>query len=153
MRLAFRLAVLVPLLLPRPGLAAGKHDALQCAGCHAQKEVMKGNKTYVDPVTKQPYGGATAVCLACHLTAMDGGKGNTPIPRRISHPYGLATVNPKVARVPAPFLVNGRFECTSCHDPHPSNTNFKYLRTDVGKTGQQMDRFCSTCHMRKADLL
>jgi predicted CXXCH cytochrome family protein len=153
LRLALRLAVLLPLVFPRSALAAGKHDGLQCNGCHAQKEVMKGNRVYVDPGTRLPYSGATAVCLACHLAKEQGGRGNTPVPRHLSHPFGLAAVNPKVARVPAPFLANGRFECTSCHDPHPSNTNYKYLRTDVGKSGQQMNRFCSTCHMRKADLL
>jgi predicted CXXCH cytochrome family protein len=147
------LAALVALLLPLAARAAGAHDALHCSGCHNAKEVMKGNKSYLDPATKQPYAGATAVCLACHLTAMEGGKGNTPVPRTLSHPYGVAQVNPRVARVPPVFLVDGRFECTSCHDPHPANTNYKYLRTDVGKTGQQMSRFCSTCHMRKADLM
>jgi predicted CXXCH cytochrome family protein len=147
------LAVLASLLLPLPARAAGAHDALHCAGCHNQKDVMKGNRTYADPATGKPYEGVTAVCLACHQTAAAGGRGNTPVPRHLSHPFGLAAVNPKVARVPAVFLANGRFECTSCHDPHPSNTNYKYLRTDVGKSGLQMDRFCSACHMRKADLL
>jgi predicted CXXCH cytochrome family protein len=151
-RLALALA-LVPLLVPLSARAAGAHDALHCAGCHNAREVMKGNRVDVDPATGQPWAGATAICLACHQTAAAGGRGNTPVPRHRSHPYGLAAVNPRVARVPPVFLANGRFECTSCHDPHPANTNFKYLRTDVGKQGQQMSRFCSTCHMRKADLL
>jgi predicted CXXCH cytochrome family protein len=146
------LAALVVLFLPLPARAAGPHDELHCAGCHAAKEVMKGNRTYLDPATGQPYPGVTAVCLACHQTAEAGGKGNTPIPRHLSHPFGVSVVNPRVARVPADFLVNGRIECTSCHDPHPSNTNFKYLRTDTGKTGEKMDKFCAACHERKVDL-
>ena len=43
----------------------------------------------------------------------------------------------------------GRFECVSCHDPHPSNPNAKYLRVDT--KSQSMDAFCGVCHSAKAD--
>ena len=39
----------------------------------------------------------------------------------MSHPYGLASVNSKVANVPADLLRGGRFECVGRYDPHPSN--------------------------------
>src|SRR5690349_4690187 len=35
-------------LLPGAAGAAGAHDKLQCAGCHAKKEIMAGNQTYLD---------------------------------------------------------------------------------------------------------
>ena len=91
------------------------------------------------------------MCLACHQDTDKGGQGYAPVSRHISHPFGLASVDPKVARVPADMLRDGRFECMSCHDPHPSNANFKYLRSDVGPKGEHVDRFCAVCHPRKAD--
>jgi predicted CXXCH cytochrome family protein len=109
------------------------------------------NTTYLDPGTKQPYAGSTAVCLACHQDTDKGGQGYAPVSRHVSHPFGLASVNPKIAKVPEDMLRGGRFECMSCHDPHPSNTNYKYLRTDVGAKGERLDRFCAVCHPRKAD--
>jgi predicted CXXCH cytochrome family protein len=45
----------------------------------------------------------------------------------------------------------GRFECMGCHDPHPSNENYRYLRVDVGDKGQKLDVFCAECHSGKAD--
>jgi predicted CXXCH cytochrome family protein len=151
MRLATLATVLLLLLLlPLAARAAGKHDAVGCAGCHGKKDVMAGNTVYVDPVTKKPYSGSTAICFSCHQARDAGGKGLAPVWRHVSHPFGLETVNPKVARVPATFLVKGRFECMSCHDPHPSNPNYKYLRADVGPKGQSMDRFCALCHLTKA---
>ncbi len=153
MRLAKILPLAVSLLLPLAARAAGPHDALQCAGCHAKRDVMAGNKVYLDPASKQPFPGTTGVCLACHQVREAGGKGNAPVARHDSHPFGITTYNPKKARVPEIYLMAGRFECMSCHDPHPSNANYKYLRTDVGKTGEKIDHFCSLCHPRKADPL
>ena len=79
-----------------------------------------------------------------------GGQGYAPVAGHMSHPYGLASVNSKVANVPADLLRGGRFECVGCHDPHPSNPNHKYLRVDTAK-GQNMDAFCGVCHSVKAD--
>jgi predicted CXXCH cytochrome family protein len=138
------------LLLPVAARAAGGHGKVGCNGCHANKAVMAGNKTLVDPATRQPYAGTTAICLACHESAEHGGKGFLPVTQQHSHPFALATVNPKRARVPAEYLTKDRFGCMSCHDPHPSNTNYKYLRTNVGASGDKMDAFCGLCHPTKA---
>ena len=70
--------------------------------------------------------------------------------RHDSHPFGLATWSPKKARIPEALLVNGRMECASCHDAHPSNTNYKYLRMDTGDDGRDTEAFCGQCHPRKA---
>jgi hypothetical protein len=69
------------------------------------------------------------------------------------HPFSVASVNRRVAGVPEQLLRdNGRFECISCHDPHPSNPNASYLRVDVGgKRERILDRFCGVCHGSKAD--
>ena len=146
-------------LAPALAFAAGGHDSVGCTGCHSL-HAAKGdmifavgpNTKMVDPKTQQAYTGTTALCLACHADAKDGGQGYAPVSRHGSHPFGMATVNPKVARVPAELLrEGGRFECLGCHDPHPSNPNYKYLRADAGKKGEKMDAFCGICHGAKAD--
>ncbi len=54
--------------------------------------------------------------------------------------------------MPAELLrEGGRFECLGCHDPHPSNPYYKYLRVDTAK-GSKMDAFCAVCHPIKADM-
>lgn len=144
---------------PAAALAAGGHDSVGCTGCHSI-HAAKGrlifavapNTKYLNPKTNQPYGGSTALCLACHQESSKGGQDYAPVSQHISHPFSAASVNPKVARVPAVLLrEGGRFECISCHDPHPSNPNARYLRADVGTKRERLDRFCGVCHSTKAD--
>ncbi len=145
-------------LVPVMVFAAGAHDGLECTGCHALHTAKDGklifaveeNRKDVSPRTKQPYGGVTALCLGCHDTSDKGGQDIKPIVAHMSHPFGLTSVNPKVAQVPSELLRDGRFECVSCHDPHPSNTNYKYLRVDTAN-GAKMSSFCAVCHPAKAD--
>lgn len=144
------LPVVCVLLLPVAARAMGGHDKVRCNGCHNDRAVMAGNKKLLDPATQQPYAGSTGICLACHETVEQGGKGYLPVSREHSHPFALASVNPRRAKVPADLLVKDRFACMSCHDPHPSNARYKYLRTDVGPAGEKMDAFCATCHPSKA---
>jgi len=156
--LIFRIMIVaVFLLLPLSGFAAGGHDGLVCTGCHGihtAKDtiifVVPANKSDINPRTKQPFVGTTALCLGCHETPEKGGMGIKPIDGHMSHPYGLDSVNAKVASVPAELLRDGRFECVGCHDPHPSNINYKYLRVDTAN-GSKMDSFCAVCHPMKAD--
>ncbi|MBI5071152.1 MAG: cytochrome C [Deltaproteobacteria bacterium] len=157
MRKLFAAAVAALALTPLAALAAGGHDAVGCSGCHSL-HASKGeiifavapNKTYLNPKTKQPYGGTTGLCLACHQDTDKGGQGFAPVSQHMSHPFGIATVNPKVAKVPPELLRDGRFECISCHDPHPSNPFYKYLRVDT-QNGKNVDKFCAACHAMKAD--
>ena len=145
-------------VVPAAALAAGGHDGVGCNGCHsihaAKGEIIFAvgpNKQVVNPKTKQPYVGITALCLGCHEESSKGGQGYAPISAHLSHPYGLTSVDPKVAKVPPELLRDGgRFECLGCHDPHPSNPNYKYLRVDTAK-GSKMDAFCGVCHPVKAD--
>jgi predicted CXXCH cytochrome family protein len=145
-------------LLPTLAFANGGHDSVGCGGCHSL-HAAKGsiifaiapNTKYLNPKTKQPYTGTTALCLGCHQDADKGGQGYAPVSQHLSHPFGLASINPKVAKVPAELAKDGRFECMGCHDPHPSNPNYRYLRVDVGAKGQNLDRFCVVCHPTKSD--
>lgn len=152
------LALAAAASLPLSALAAGGHDAIGCTGCHsihAAKDqiifAVQANKQAVNPKTKQPYTGTTALCLGCHEESSKGGQGYAPVAGHMSHPFGLAQVNEKVAKVPPELLREGaRFECLGCHDPHPSNPFHKYLRVDTAK-GSNMDVFCAACHPIKAD--
>jgi predicted CXXCH cytochrome family protein len=154
-----RLALFAALVAPAAAFASGAHDGVGCTGCHAI-HTAKGdiifavapNKSAVNPKTKTPYTGTTALCLGCHEESSKGGQGYAPVHANMSHPYGMAAVDPKVAKVPGELLrEGGRFECLGCHDPHPSNPNYKYLRVDTGAKGQNMDGFCVVCHPIKAD--
>jgi predicted CXXCH cytochrome family protein len=153
------LALAAVAVLPLSAFAAGGHDAVGCTGCHSIHTAkgniifaVKPNAQVVNPKTKQPYTGTTALCLGCHEESSKGGQGYAPIEATHSHPYGLNQVDPKVAKVPGELLrEGGRFECLGCHDPHPSNPYFKYLRVDTAK-GSKMDAFCAICHPIKADV-
>jgi len=145
------------LALPAIVFAAGKHEGLNCTGCHgihtAKGDIIfavEPNKKVVNPKTKQPFTGVTALCLGCHETVERGGLGILAVSATHSHPYGV-TANQKVAIVPAAFLRDAKLECVGCHDPHPSNPNYKYLRVDTAK-GAKMQDFCAMCHPAKADI-
>jgi len=152
------LALAVLAALPLSALAAGGHDSVGCTGCHslhAAKDkiifAVAANKQVVNPKTKQPYSGTTALCLGCHEDSSKGGQGYAPVSAHMSHPFGLAAVDPRIAKVPPELLrEGGRFECLGCHDPHPSNPYYKYLRVDTAK-GSKIDAFCVICHPIKAD--
>jgi predicted CXXCH cytochrome family protein len=157
MNLVRSVAIAVLSLSPLAAFASGGHDAVGCSGCHSLHSAkgnvifaIAPNKTYLNPKTKQPYTGTTALCLACHQDADKGGQGFAPVSQHISHPFGLDKVNTRIARVPPELLKDGRFECMGCHDPHPSNPYYKYLRIDTAG-GKNIDKFCAACHSSKAD--
>lgn len=154
----FKSFVVALLLLALPALAVayGPHDDLGCTGCHSIHKskgqlifAVSPNKKVINPRTHQPYTGVTALCLGCHQTPDNGGMGIDPISPSHSHPFGLVP-NPKVATVPAAELRDGELQCVGCHDPHPSNPNYKYLRVDT-QNGTKMGNFCAMCHSSKAD--
>lgn len=149
-------AVLV-LSLASTARAAGAHDAIGCTGCHAMHKTKGGLLAAVTPNLKmperrtgQPHGTLTAFCLGCHAEESEGGNGMAPLTNHMIHPFSLEKTNDRVAKVPAELLRNGRFECVSCHDPHPSNPNYKYLRIG-GPAQTALTQLCSLCHSRKAD--
>lgn len=146
------------LFLPIGALAAGAHEDLSCVGCHGIHTAKDGklifavpaNSKDTNPRTGQPYSGITALCLGCHQSGEKGGEDIMPVEGHMSHPYSLSKINPKIAAVPAEALRDGNFECVGCHDPHPSNPNYRYLRVDTDG-GSKMSSFCSACHSVKAD--
>lgn len=154
MRLA---ALALCLVLPSAPLAAGGHDRVGCLGCHAMHAGRGGpgfaiapNEKLLDPRTGKPHGSVTAVCLACHADPQDGGRGVASVSGHFPHPFSRAKVDPRLAQVPAALLRDGRFECVGCHDPHPSNPNYRYLRIAVKET-PRLSELCTVCHPRKAE--
>ena len=152
----FGLLLVLLLVVPAVSYAAGAHDGLNCTGCHGIHDAkgniifsVEPNKKSINPRTKQPYTGTTALCLGCHETMELGGMGIMPVSAAMSHPYGIKP-NAKVATVPKVFLRAGKLECVGCHDPHPSNLNQKYLRVNT-KGGGNMQKFCAMCHSSKAE--
>ena len=139
-----------------PALAFGGHEKLGCAGCHAMHTARGAALAAVppggkgpDPRTGAPLGPLTAMCLACHADTSDGGRGIAPVSLHMQHPFSRERPDPRIARVPPELLRGDRFECVSCHDPHPSNPNYRYLRLAT-RGSPSVSELCSVCHARKA---
>lgn|GEM_PF-462335 len=137
--------------------ASGPHDSITCLGCHSTHFAM-GNKAFavkntasINPRTGEKIKGLVANrCLGCHQLEQNGGAGVRPIHLHITHPIGMIP-DPKIADVPESLLNNGKLDCISCHEAHPSNANFMYLRVDT-KRGKNIEHFCMVCHSAKGDL-
>lgn len=139
------LGLIVVLLLPAGALAYGPHDN-NCVSCHS---IHKGQGDRIwalppfegkNPVTGKPLTGVAALCLSCHAEGRI-----RPVQLRHSHPVEIV---PKKVKVPANLLTGGKLSCTGCHDPHPSNPNYRYLVVPT-KKGAELGRFCATCHRDK----
>lgn len=136
--------------ISKQGMAFGPHDE-NCAECHSI-HMSKGEKLSAVNLSQEKYlsgetvKGTDAFCLGCH----NKNTGILPIAMHKTHPVG---VTPKKAKVPAGNLsASGMFGCMSCHDPHPSNPNYKYLVVDTGG-GKNMGKFCSYCHPAQASMV
>jgi predicted CXXCH cytochrome family protein len=155
---AVRLALfLAASALATAALAAGGHQKLACSGCHSMHAARGGSLAALAPNVKmpeartgKPHGPPTASCLSCHADPAEGGKGILPVSEHMRHPFSVERPNSRIAKVPEELLRGGRFECLSCHDPHPSNPNYRYLRIATA-SAPSMSQFCSVCHSRKAD--
>ena len=137
------------LCLPASVMAFGSHDN-ECVECHGIHTAEGAGLIGVEPFTPQNPSTGTAIdemsslCLGCHS---DQG-GILEIDLMRSHPIGII---PKRAQVPQENLsIDGTLTCASCHDPHPSNPNYMYLRTDVAG-GSDMGVFCEMCHPEKRE--
>lgn len=135
-------------------LAFGPHDN-NCKECHSLHKAkgkaiigVEPNKKEKNPSTGGSADDDISLCLGCHNDA----EGIMPIMLATTHPVGM---KPGKVKVPGDLLRgNGALGCTSCHDPHPSNPNYKYLRsgsTAITKAGD-LGKFCAICHQEKVDM-
>lgn len=130
-------------------LAAGPHDA-NCVSCH-NPHYAKGNyiigvqpnSSLDNPSGSGKISGIDTLCLGCH----NDSEGIMPIHLATTHPTGVA---PTYVKVPEKMLRDGKMSCVSCHNPHPSNSNYKYLVVDT-KKGNDMGVFCAVCHAEQSD--
>lgn len=152
-----RLALLVlAVATPALAVARGGHDGIGCAGCHSMHAArgedlfaLPPNTKLLDPRTDRPNLTKSALCLSCHADVSDGGRGLAPASRHFNHPFSVEKPNPRLAQVPPALLRDGRFECIGCHDPHPSNPNYRYLRIPVTRSPTLVE-LCEVCHPRTA---
>jgi hypothetical protein len=137
------------ILCATSALAVG-HD-VDCKDCHSV-HAAKGPFIFsVAPLAEQStaFGGkldpaqVDALCLGCHNEK----SGIAPIMLKNSHPTG---VTPKKLKVPEAMLRKGMLTCVGCHDPHPSNQNYKYLSINTNN-GKDLGVFCGACHPAQSD--
>lgn len=127
---------------------SAQHDE-NCSDCHNLHDAkapfsmaIKSDTTISNPYTNEKISGQSAICMGCH-----NGSAGPEININKTHPVGM---RPNPARVTVDTAIlspTGIFECGSCHDFHPSNTKYKYLRVDVQK--ENIGLFCALCHSSK----
>lgn len=152
MKKALVIAALSLGLAAPAAFAYGPHDP-NCVECHSIHEAKGAVILAVAPLTtmKNPKTGKGAegvqsLCLGCHNES----EGIIPIDLMKTHPVGM---KPNKVKVPADALAaDGSLTCTSCHDPHPANSNYKYLRAKDVPKSSQIGKFCAVCHGDKVDM-
>ena len=136
---------------------AGPHDdCTLCHGVHSgQGPVIlteTPNTTTINPRTGKPMKRIGQLCLACHAAEPDGA-GYRPVDLNHTHPVGF-TPDPKKVAMPGESVGSPGEEqdltCLGCHDQHPSNKNYMYLRWD-SDNGENLSKFCAHCHAKQSD--
>lgn len=149
------LFILVLMLIVPALLFAGEgHE--ECALCHgAHTAVGPGlltthpDITTINPATGGPLGKIDSICMACHAEEPNG-LGYRPVKMENTHPCGITPRN--VILPPEAKGFKGEEEkltCMGCHDPHPSNPNYMYLRGPIVSAGNTQE-FCIWCHPAQA---
>jgi hypothetical protein len=129
---------------PIPAFGGGHEDCNLCHKDSKRKEyelIVKPNVTIINPTTKKPYGKMDALCISsCHNVHV-----------KYSHPVGIVPSR-KETNIPKEALnfsgQKGEITCLSCHDPHPENKNYKYLRWPP-ENKWNLSWFCLNCHSTK----
>lgn len=127
-----------------------------CSLCHdvhqGQKEVLF--KEIPNTTTQNPRTGKlkrmSSLCLACHAEEPDGA-GFMPIDLKMSHPVGIKAKKVKLPEASKGFKgEEENITCMGCHDPHPRNKNYKYLRWKVKGT-YYLNTMCQQCHVEEGN--
>ena len=144
MKVIMFLAIGLICLVPATAWAKGHGD---CNSCHLNTEqenydlVTNPSNTIINPFTSKPYGQSDALCMGCH----------NQFKAKSVHPVGI--VPKKIVLPPEAKGFTGQEEqitCFSCHDPHPENKNYMYLRWPTDK-GANISKFCvAKCHSQFA---
>jgi predicted CXXCH cytochrome family protein len=129
-----------------------------CTLCHSvhngHQEILFTeipNRTTVNPRTGKPMRRIGSYCMACHAAEPDG-TGYLAIDLRGTHPVGVKPKKVKLAGKLKGFPGEEEaITCLSCHDHHPRNKNFKYLRWSVKGT-YYLNTMCQQCHPEKGNV-
>ncbi len=148
-------ALFVMMLAPALCFAGPHDDCTLCHGVHTgQGPVIlteTPNTTSLNPRTGQPFKRIGTLCLACHAEEPDGA-GYRPIDLSRTHPVGFKP-DPKKVVLPDPSKgwpgEEEDLTCLGCHNQHPSNENYMYLRFTTNG-GDDMPMFCGKCHPEKS---
>jgi hypothetical protein len=114
-----------------------------CKLCHKNAKekkyefIVEADTKTINPTTDKPYGKADSFCISCHK-----------LHSITSHPVGIV---PNAEKVTVPEDALGysgqekEITCLSCHNPHPENKNYKYLRWPP-ENEFNLAQFCLNCH-------
>jgi len=152
----YRLIVLVSLisfLMAAVAFAGEGHE--ECALCHSahagQKAIIFSEDLppIINTVTGQALGKIDNICMTCHAEEPIG-LGYRPVNLLETHPTDIM---PEKIELPPEATdlkleKEGYLTCMGCHDPHPSNTNYMYLRVPTDR-GTNLNKFCIWCHPEK----
>ncbi|MGA1825390.1 MAG: hypothetical protein ACMUIP_12095 [bacterium] len=151
----FFIVLLIVLACPsRSEAGKGHEECSPCHGVHSSKGILlfpkQLNTKTINPNTGEPLGTLDALCMSCHASKPEG-EGIRALDLTRKHYFGG---NPNIVKLPAEATRGIRegehlFTCLSCHDPHPANENYCYLRTQKDlKISEQIGvkDFCLWCH-------
>ncbi|MEW6087997.1 MAG: cytochrome c3 family protein [bacterium] len=145
MRKVLLLTTILAVIL-KPVFAQHDENCTDCHNLHDAKApfsmAVKADTTIDNPYTKAKISGQSAICMGCH-----NGSAGPEIDMKKTHPVGMKPDPKKVIVDTTVLSKEGIFECGSCHDFHPSNTNYKYLRVEV--KSENIGLFCALCHSSK----
>ncbi len=138
---------IIPLILLFCAIPTTAHGAghEKCTICHVSVEdgnytlTIKPNFNAVNPNTGKSYCNEDAFCMGCHT-----------MEAKSIHPVGVIPNPTKVSLPQNAKGKGGEIICLSCHDIHPDNKNYRYLRwpSDGGK---KISSFCvAHCHTQYA---
>ena len=144
-------AFLSVLLVPTFAYSGPHDDCTLCHGIHTgQGPVIlteTPNTTTINPRTGKPTKRIGQLCLACHAEEPDGA-GYRPVDLNHTHPVGF-TPDPKKVRLPEEAKgwpgEEEDLTCNGCHDQHPSNPYYMYLRWS-SDGGNDLPSYCAHCH-------
>ncbi len=127
-----------------------------CLSCHSPQAGDIGYKEIAESLQEDELEeaeaereGTTAVLADMMLKPVD--VGFRVIDLHKTHPVGIVPNPSKVVLPPEAKGFQGQDDqltCLGCHNHHPSNPNYKYLRWPSDK-GQNINKFCAHCHPDK----
>jgi hypothetical protein len=141
-------AVLLAFVLFYPQFAfSGEEEGHKpCGLCHemkgekAGKIKIKPDTETINPFTGNPYGSVDGICVRCHPT--------------FTHNEGhVLGIRPEKVKVPDECMgykgQEKELTCLACHNPHPHETKYKFLRWQVADKKGIQD-LCNRCHIDQA---